>query len=643
MKPYSGLTHRNRWANVVANRIYLPRQIAIFAAVLGCLALGTSGAKAQSASNITCQSNSFNSAGTDTCSVNLSGAAQTQTPVYLYSSDPALTFPGTVYVNAGASSATFSATLASVSSARTVWITAQASSAMGSKVSYGIQLSAASTSSSQPQLSNVSCQTSSFSSAGTDTCSVNLSGATQSQIAVSLYSSDPALTVPGTIYVNAGVSSATFSATLASVSSARTVWITAQASSGTGSKVSYGIQLSAASTSSSQPQLSNVSCQTSSFSSAGTDACSVNLSGATQNQIAVSLYSSDPALTVPGTVYVNAGASSATFSATLASVSSARTVWITAQASSGTGSKVSYGIQLSAASTSSSQPQLSTVSCQTSSFSSAGTDTCSVNLSGATQSQIAVNLYSSDPALTVPGTVYVNTGASSATFSATLASVSSARTVWITAQASSGTGSKVTYGIKLTPSSTSTQTPTLTVNATSISFGPVTVNTQSTQTVTLTSSGTAPVTVNSAAVTGNGFSVSGSSFPVTLNPGQSLNLNLQFAPTIAGSATGQLTVVSNSSSNPTATFALSGTGTSHQVDLSWNPPAATSDPVAGYNVYRAPGGTTSYQRLNSTQIGYANYTDSAVTSGQTYVYMVKSVDSAGVESAPSNTATATVP
>ena len=458
-------------------------------------------------------------------------------------------------------------------------------------------------------------------------------GATQNQIAVSLYSSDPALTIPGTVYVNAGASSATFSATLASVSTPRTVWITAQASSGTGSKVSYGIQLNPAPASSSQPQLSNVSCQTSSFSSAGTDTCSVNLSGAAQSQIAVSLYSSDPALTIPGTVYVNAGASSATFSASLASVSTARTVWITAQASSGTGSKVSYGIQLNPASTSSSQPQLSNVSCHTSSFNSAGTDACSVNLSGATQSQIAINLYSSDPALTIPGTVYVNAGASSVAFNATLASVSSARTVWITAQASSGTGSKVTYGIQLTASSTSTQTPTLTVNATSISFGTVTVNTQSTQTVTLTSSGTAPVTVSSAAVTGNGFSMSGSSFPVTLNPGQSLNLNLQFAPTVAGSATGGLTITSNSSSNPTATFALSGSGTSvsHQVDLSWNAPTATSDPVAGYNVYRAPGGTTSYLLLNSSPVVSTSYADSAVTSGQTYVYMVESVDSEGVE------------
>jgi Cep192 domain 4 len=392
---------------------------------------------------------------------------------------------------------------------------------------------------------------------------------------------------------------------------------------------------------------SNITCQSTSFSSAGTDTCSVYLSGTAQSQIAIYLYSSDPALTVPGAVYVNAGASSVAFNATLASVTSARTVWITAQPVSGVGSNATYGIQLTPpASTSSSQPRLSKISCQTHSFNSAGTDTCSAYLSSTAQSQISVYLYSSDPALTVPGAIYVSAGASSTTFIATLAPVSSTRTVWITGEASSAMGSKATYGIQLTPSgSTSTQTPTLTVNATNISFGSVPVNTQSTQTVTLTSSGTAPVTVNSAAVTGNGFSVSGSSFPVTLNPGQSVNLNLQFDPTVAGSATGQLTITSNSSSNPTATFALSGTGTSasHQVDLSWNAPAATSDPVTGYNVYRAPAGTTSYQRLNSSPDGSTSYTDSGVTSGQSYVYIVKSVDSAGVESAPSNTSTVAVP
>ena len=254
-------------------------------------------------------------------------------------------------------------------------------------------------------------------------------------------------------------------------------------------------------------------------------------------------------------------------------------------------------------------------------------------------------LYSSDSALTIPGAVYVNAGATSVTFSANLASVTSARTVWITGQASIAMAVKATYGIQLAPSST-TKTPILTVNATSIPFGAVNLNAKAVQTVTLTSSGTAPVTVNSAAVTGTGFSMSGSSFPVTLNPGQTLNLNLQFAPTTAGSATGQLTITSNSSSNPTANFALSGTATSastsHQINLSWSAPAAAST-VAGYNVYRAASGTSSFQRLNSSPVGSTNYTDSAVTNGKAYVYTVKSVDYAGAESAASNSSTATIP
>jgi hypothetical protein len=343
---------------------------------------------------------------------------------------------------------------------------------------------------------------------------------------------------------------------------------------------------------------------------------------------------------------VNAGASSVAFTANLASVSSARTVWITAQPTTGTGSNLTYGIQLTPATTTPTQLQLSKISCQISSFNSVGTDVCSASLSGPAQSQVAVYLYSSDPALTVPGAVYVNAGASSVTFSANLASVTSARTVWITGQASIAMGTKQSYGIQLAASTTKT-TPILTVNATSIPFGAVTINAKATQTVTLTSSGTPPVTVNSAIVTGTGFSMTASSFPVTLNPGQSLNLNLQFAPTTAGSSTGQLSITSNSSTNPTASFALSGTGTTattaHQVNLSWSAPAASSDPVAGYNVYRAAGGSTSYQRLNSSPLGSTNYTDSGVTSGQAYVYMVKSVDNAGTESSASNASTAAVP
>jgi hypothetical protein len=149
--------------------------------------------------------------------------------------------------------------------------------------------------------------------------------------------------------------------------------------------------------------------------------------------------------------------------------------------------------------------------------------------------------------------------------------------------------------------------------------------------------------VSGASTSGSGFSVSGSTFPITLNPGQTANLTLQFDPTTAGSATGQLTVTSNSSTNPTAVIGLSGTGALRQVDLSWTAPTGSSDPVVGYNVYRAPTGTSSFQLLNPTQNPQTAFADTTVQGGQTYDYVVKSVDSSNTESAPSNTTTVSVP
>ena len=55
--------------------------------------------------------------------------------------------------------------------------------------------------------------------------------------------------------------------------------------------------------------------------------------------------------------------------------------------------------------------------------------------------------------------------------------------------------------------------------------------------------------------------MSGATLPTTLNPNQSVTLNVQFDPTAAGAATGQLTIQSNSSTNGTAVVNLSGTGT----------------------------------------------------------------------------------
>jgi hypothetical protein len=187
-------------------------------------------------------------------------------------------------------------------------------------------------------------------------------------------------------------------------------------------------------------------------------------------------------------------------------------------------------------------------------------------------------------------------------------------------------------------------TPTLSINATSVAFGDVALNTPATQSVTLSSTGTAAVTVNSAVVTGTGFTVSVATFPVTLTPGQMVTLSVEFDPTAAGAATGQLTVTSTSSTNGTAVVALTGTGTaaSYAVDLSWDAPSSSADPVAGYNIYRAPSGSTTFQLLNSSADSLLTYVDSTVQNGLTYVYMVESVDASGVESIPSNTFDVTI-
>jgi fibronectin type 3 domain-containing protein len=106
---------------------------------------------------------------------------------------------------------------------------------------------------------------------------------------------------------------------------------------------------------------------------------------------------------------------------------------------------------------------------------------------------------------------------------------------------------------------------------------------------------------------------------------------------------GSLTVTSNSSTNPTASIALSATAEPVQVSLTWDAPSSSPDPVAGYNVYRAPSGSTTYQLLSSVSSSQLAYTDTGVQAGLTYDYIVESVDASGVTSTPSNMASVTLP
>ena len=208
---------------------------------------------------------------------------------------------------------------------------------------------------------------------------------------------------------------------------------------------------------------------------------------------------------------------------------------------------------------------------------------------------------------------------------------------------SSNSSSGVTSVMSLSGTGTAAN-PIVSMSATSLNFGSIAVNTTTTKTLILSSTGPTPVTVNSAAITGAGFIVVGGSFPVTLNPAQTLTLQLQFKPTTAGAATGQITISSNSSSGSSSVVTLSGTGTAvpHEVDLSWSAPSSSTDPVVGYNIYRALG-SGSFQLMNTSRDTQTTYVDNTVISGSAYNYMVKSVDSSGVESVPSNQFAVTIP
>lgn len=280
---------------------------------------------------------------------------------------------------------------------------------------------------------------------------------------------------------------------------------------------------------------------------------------------------------------------------------------------------------------------LSGLTCTSSSMTGPESDSCTVSLNAAAGSGgLNVNLASSSTAVSVPASVTVAAGAASGSFTATISAVTTAEAAKLTATAGTATES---YTIHL-----GAAVPGLSLQSTNVTFGDVTLNVPATQTVLLTSSGTADLTISAVSVTGDGFSLTAGGSPVTLRPGQTANLDIQFDPTAAGAASGAVKLTTNTSAG-TATIAVSGTGeaSSYEVDLDWNAPTESTDPVTGYHVYRAVQGSSTYELLNSSADDLAAYADTTVQSGTSYTYYVVSVDGSGNQSAPSNLFSVTVP
>ena len=478
-------------------------------------------------------------------------------------------------------------------------------------------------------LSAISCVQTSMTGAGTDICTVSLNGVAPSGgVAVALSSNNAAATVPASVTVPVNATSATFTATASAVASAQTATLTATAG---GVSQSFNLQLNAATptlaASSTNVSFGNVNVgqnasRVVTLSSTGT--APVIISGIS---IVGSLFTSS-GLTPPLTL--NPG-QTATLNLQFTSphVSSFTGV-LTIASNSSTGNLV---INMSAAGVA----VLSSISCASSAISGAGTDACIVTLNGAAgPAGQAISLTSSSVAAVVPSSVTVAAGASSATFNVATSQVTSAQTAVI---AGSANGVSASFSLQLTPAASGQ----LSVNPTSLAFGNVAENTIATQPITLTSTGSGPVTINSTTVAGAPFSIAALALPLTLNVGQTATLNAQFAPVATAAATGQLTIATNSTATPSVTISLSGTGLPYEVALNWDEPSNTTDPVAGYNVYRATSSSSSYQKLNASLQTQTAYTDSTPQGGLSYLYYVTSVDGSGVESVPSNTASVTIP
>ncbi len=281
-------------------------------------------------------------------------------------------------------------------------------------------------------------------------------------------------------------------------------------------------------------------------------------------------------------------------------------------------------------------PGIASLACSLSSFSGSGNDDCTVTLNvPAPTGGFTINLSSSLYAVSLPASVTVPANATAVRFNATVSSVSSAQSVMLTASAA---GSSSSFALQLVAAGSA-----LSFNAASISFGKTALNNPVTQTIVATASGTLPVTITSATSAGTGFTIIGTTLPITLNPGQGAALNVQFNPRALGSASGSLSITSSALTSTTATIALTGTGVAYEVHLTWNAPAGSSSPISGYKIFRAAGGSSTYQLLNSAAQVATNYVDNTVQPGMVYDYMVETVAAGGAVSGPSNTTTVTIP
>jgi Abnormal spindle-like microcephaly-assoc'd, ASPM-SPD-2-Hydin len=204
----------------------------------------------------------------------------------------------------------------------------------------------------------------------------------------------------------------------------------------------------------------------------------------------------------------------------------------------------------------------------------------------------------------------------------------------VTLPVSLATGETGSFTVSVTPSAIGNLTGTLTVHGSngaapavvnlsatavasaaaisltpsSANFGSVAVGATNSQTIQIGNTGNSVLTITQASVTGSGFSTTGLTLPLSINPGSSSTFNAQYQPAAMGAASGSITIVSNAATSPSA-IALTGTGVAATQTLSFSTSAVSFGNVDN--------GTSSTQAVTVTNVGNSNVQISQIAASGT--------------------------
>ena len=355
--------------------------------------------------------------------------------------------PSYAYVYAGSDSATFTSLTGNVTSTQVATITAT----NGTYTQTG-------TLTVQPLVvSSVVLSPNSLVGAGTSTATVTLNGPVPAgnSLRINLSSNSVSATVPANIFIPVGQTTGTFTVTAAQVSTLTTATIKASIAGGfaTAALTLNPFTISSLSV--------NPGTVVATSSSTGT----VTLNGpAPAAGIVVGLSSNSVAATVPASVTVTSGNSSANFTITTAQVASSANATIT----------TTLGASTKTAALTVNPLYASSVTLTPSTITGGNSVSGSITLTGpAPTGGLSVGLTSSSASATGPATVTVAAGQTTASFTVTTSNVGSSTTSTITATSAGGSSTATLSIIPLAVSSLTFSSMTINSSATT---GTVTLN-----------------------------------------------------------------------------------------------------------------------------------------------------------------------